>query len=123
MSEDAARDESEALDPEQFVQALIGDDGEVPELRVLTGFVGRSVSESHLRIYLDTSLTSFVEVRRADIRHAEKLPGGEERLPRTVVWIDGEATIYTVQAVHRNRSSMNWGQPGMMWRRRNMRGM
>jgi hypothetical protein len=64
------------LQPDPVVEALIPDpaQGPPPGTTVLHGYLGKSSTEGVWRLYLDPSLSEYVEIPEADIQHAETLP-------------------------------------------------
>lgn len=64
------------------------DPAQPPEAIVLTGYVEPRGRAGYVRLYLDTSLRSYIDVPEPDIRHRERVAGEESSVgPRTTLWI------------------------------------
>ena len=74
-----------------FVELLVPDPGKLPELQVLFGFPGRSLDDDLLRLYQSLALDSYVEVRRQDIVHSQRLE--RVRPEATVLWLARDAPV------------------------------
>jgi hypothetical protein len=83
---------SEGLTPSSYVEKFRPDpEGPPKKTRVLTGILGRSDKEEHLRLYSDITLEKFVEFREEDILGSEQLPMEEPE--RTRVWVKVDAPL------------------------------
>lgn len=61
---------------------------EPPDAIVLTGYAEPGSRSGYLRLYLDTTLRSYIEVLESDVRHREHAAGEESSVgPRTTLWI------------------------------------
>lgn len=77
-----------------FVDLLVPDPGELPDLQVLFGFPGRSLQDDRVRLYQSLALDSYVEVRRQDVLHSQRF---ERWLPEaTVMWLPRDAQVVRV---------------------------
>ena len=94
-SEETASEEEQALEgltPSPFVEALRPEPGEPPKAtRVLTGILGRSDKEGHLRLYSDEQLMDYAEFAIKDLVRSEQLPMEEPE--RTRVWLKRDAPL------------------------------
>jgi hypothetical protein len=74
-----------------FVDLLVPDPAKLPELQVLFGFPGRSLEDDLVRLYQSLALDTYVEVRRQDVVHSQRL---EKVLPEaTIMWLRGDAQV------------------------------
>jgi hypothetical protein len=86
----------EAIDPAEaalpsFVELLVPDPGKLPDLQVLFGFPGRSFDDDLVRLYQSLALDAYVEVRRQDVIHSQRL---ERVLPEaTIMWLPRDARV------------------------------
>jgi len=93
-SEGTASEEEQALEGliSSYVEKFRPDPGGPPEkTRVLTGILGRSDKEEHLRLYSDITLEKFAEFRVEDVLRSEQLPMEEPE--RTRVWVKVDAPL------------------------------
>jgi hypothetical protein len=84
MTASAEGGEESRLNEDPLVAALIPDPAAgPPDTTVLHGYLGKSTSDRNWRLYLDATLTSYVEVSEDDIMHHRQLAadGG------TLVWV------------------------------------
>jgi hypothetical protein len=92
------RDEDPNLEPEEFVDKLVGDPATAgPEVLVLTGWVGRSTRDGHVRLYLTPDLVEYVSIPTEDVLHTEKVPAERAGLAATRVWLRATAEIQHTQ--------------------------
>ena len=78
------------VDAHPLVKALVPDPSKPPLPTIkLLGLLGDSPSADTTRLWLDSSLTSYVDIPTEAIRHTQSLPddGG------TVVWVDPDAQL------------------------------
>lgn len=74
-----------------FVDLLVPDPAKLPELQVLFGFPGRSLEDDLVRLYQSLALDAYVEVRRQDVVHSQRL---ERVLPEaTIMWLRRDARV------------------------------
>ena len=92
---------ADALRPEPFVEALAPDPSRIPEVNVLSGHLGRSPREGHVRLYRNPALTGFIEIPLSDVLHVERFDQAPHRLGSAVLWVRADADIdaVTVRAV------------------------
>ncbi len=79
-----------AVDTHPLVKALVPDPSQPPASTVkLVGLPGESPAAETTRLWLDASLTSYVDIPTGSILHAQTLPddGG------TVLWVEADAQV------------------------------
>jgi hypothetical protein len=81
------------MEQDPLVEKLVPDPSELPKVRVLIGWLGRSQREGYWRLYVTPSLDEYLEFREEDIRHNHNLNSNESPLGGTVVWISDAAEI------------------------------
>jgi hypothetical protein len=88
---------------EPFLGGVVPNPANVPNVRVLTGFLGKSVAgddEEHVvwRLYETLDVSTYIEIRERDIIHSVKyeLEPPNHELTRTVLWVKAEAIIASV---------------------------
>jgi hypothetical protein len=77
-----------------FVDLLVPDPGQLPDLQVFLGFPGRSVQDDLVRLYQSFALDAYIEVRREDIVHSLRL--GQSLNAATIMWLKRDARIVHV---------------------------
>jgi hypothetical protein len=76
--------EARRLKEDPLVAALVPDTSAgPPDVAVLHGYVGKSASANTWRLYLDATLSSYVEVSEGDILHHKEIAGDGG----TLVWV------------------------------------
>ena len=75
-----------------FVQAVAGDGTSAPDVRVLTGWLGASGEEGHVRLYLDATLSAYVDIPRDAVLYSEEIPNSHPAGQRSV-WVKNDAEL------------------------------
>ncbi len=86
--------EGKARGGDNWVDQLVPDPANPPQLQVLTGYRGRSAQENQTRLYSDLELSSWVDVPNDAILLTREEPG-EHGLPLTLVWTALDAQVQT----------------------------
>jgi hypothetical protein len=94
-------DKEPMLKPDALIERIAPDASEVPDVRVLAGFLGKSTRRGHWRLYLTPTLNEYVEFAEDDVVHSHSLETDENRLGGTVVWVRREANLVHTKAVSR----------------------
>jgi hypothetical protein len=92
-----SKDES-PLDEHPIVGAIVGKDPlRVPDITSFIGYVGKSSSEDHIRLYSDLEFRNYLEIKRDDILHSEKLSDKVLEFGGTQLWIKADAEILHIE--------------------------
>src|SRR5690349_14390107 len=78
---------------DDFVARLVPDPKDPPDLMLMSGYVGASSEEGHVRLYLDEELSRYAEIPLESIRHARELSPAESPLGGSLLWIDRDAEL------------------------------
>ena len=78
---------------DDFVGRIVQDPNEPPNVMLLSGYLGSSSEEGHVRLYLDEELCRYVELPEKAIRHTQELPPEQSPLGGSLVWIDRDAEV------------------------------
>src|ERR687884_1832240 len=73
--------------PAAFVASLAADPKEVPEMVVLTGYLGAAPEENNARLYLSPDLSFHVELAREDVLYVQPVPPSQDPLGAVQVWV------------------------------------
>ena len=76
-----------------FVGRVVQDPKQPPNALLLTGFVGDSAEEGHLRLYSDPSLSQYVDVPEEAVLHSEPLPMDQSPLGGSHLWVRSDAKL------------------------------
>jgi hypothetical protein len=88
-----AEDEKDRnLPPRDFVDALVEDPANPPQLQVLQGYRGRSAQEGYTRFYVDPELTAWADVPDDAILFQREIQD-EYALGKSLVWTRVDAKI------------------------------
>ncbi len=82
---------------DEIIEDLIPDPTALPDVRVLTGFVGRSPREGYWRLYFTLELNSYVEFPAGAVLCSKSLRTALNPLGGTTVWIDRDAKLQQVR--------------------------
>ena len=86
-------DEGPKLRYDDFVGRIVQDPNEPPCLTLLSGYLGSSSEEGHVRLYLDEELSRYAEIPKQSIRHARELSPEESPLGGSLLWVDRDAEL------------------------------
>lgn len=86
---------SAAPEFDDFVEKVVTDPSQPPDVVVLSGFVGRSADEGHIRVYADPSLASWVDVPADAVRHTARLTPEQSPLGGSLLWVAAAAPLRT----------------------------
>lgn len=78
---------------DDFVGRIVQDPNETPRVTLLSGYLGSSSEEGHVRLYLDEELSRYVEIPEKAILHAQELSPEQSPLGGSLVWIDSGAEV------------------------------
>ncbi|HWB85690.1 MAG TPA: hypothetical protein VG675_16215 [Bryobacteraceae bacterium] len=76
-----------------FVDAIVKDPGNPPQVMLLQGFPGNSSEAKHRRIYLDPALGSYLDIPQDAILHSQELPKESSPLGGVLLWVKQSAEI------------------------------
>lgn len=76
--------------PHEFVLAL-QEHGK--KCKLIRGFIGKSKSRCHIRVYLDVELKRFLDVPKKDVLHFEDFRSQQVSTSSVVLWVNEKAQI------------------------------
>lgn len=76
-----------------FIRQIVSDPKNVPDVMMLTGYLGDSSEEGHERLYLSRDLTNYVEIPKAAILHQAPLPKEQDAYGGVTVWVKKDAAL------------------------------
>lgn len=90
-----------APDQDALVEQLAPDPSDVPEVTVMSGFLGHSPRREFWRLYLTPALDEYAEFPKADVVHSQRLDRARSPLGGTIVWVRRESTLLHTRTVLR----------------------
>lgn len=81
------------LNEDEIIENLVPNPSQVPNVRVLAGFLGKSSREGYWRLYSTAQLNEYVEIREADIVHYQRLSSEQSSLGGTLIWVKRDAEL------------------------------
>ena len=79
---------------DNFVDQLITDPNNIPDLVLLNGFEGKSAKEGHTRLYLNAVLNEYYEIPSDAVLLALDAPASAGNpLPTRYLWVKGDAAL------------------------------
>ena len=78
---------------DDFVSKIVTDAKNPPHTLLLKGYVGASSEEGHIRLYLDSELSDYVEIPEAAILHSQEMPKDKSSIGGSYVWIQRNAKV------------------------------
>ena len=94
-------DSGRELTPDAMIERLVPEATNIPDVRVLTGFLGRSAREGYWRLYQTATLDEYVEFAEDDVVHNRALDKQDSPLGGTVVWVRREANLQHTRSASR----------------------
>ena len=76
-----------------FIRQIVSDPKNVPDVTLLTGYLGASSEEGHERLYLSTDLANYVEIPKAAILHQAPLPKEQDPHGGVTLWVKKDAAL------------------------------
>ncbi|MFA7241339.1 MAG: hypothetical protein WC091_14605 [Sulfuricellaceae bacterium] len=77
-----------------FVDQLITDPGNIPDMILLNGFEGKSSMEGYTRLYLNAVLNEYYEIPQEAVLHAVSgIASAAAPLASTYLWLKGDAEL------------------------------
>jgi hypothetical protein len=78
---------------DNFIRRIVTDPKNVPDVMLLTGYLGASSEEDHERLYLSPDLSNYVEIPKAAILHQAPLPKEQDAHGGVTVWVKKDAAL------------------------------
>lgn len=78
---------------DNFVDHLIGDPSQIPEMVLLNGYMGKSSLDGYSRLYLNAVCSEYYEIPGDAVLHSMKLPAASSPLGASCVWVKGDAEL------------------------------
>ena len=76
-----------------FIRHIVTDPKNVPDVMLLTGYLGASSEEAHERLYLSPDLTNYVEIPNTAILHQAPLPKEQDAHGGVTLWVRKDAAL------------------------------
>ena len=90
---------------DDFVGRIVQDPSQPPDLLLLSGYLGASSEEGHVRLYLDEELSRYVELPEKSIRHTQELSPEQSPLGGSLVWLERGAEVLHGSASEERRKA------------------
>ncbi|MFL6331851.1 MAG: hypothetical protein ACJ754_00750 [Pyrinomonadaceae bacterium] len=81
------------LRSDDFVGQIVQDPNAPPSVTLLSGYLGSSSEEGHVRLYLDEELSRYVEIPQKAVRYTQELPPEHSPLGGSLLWVDRDAEV------------------------------
>ena len=78
---------------DSFIRHIVTDPKNVPDVMLLTGYLGPSSEEAHERLYLSADLTNYVEIPNSAILHQAPLPKEQDAHGGVTLWVRKDAAL------------------------------
>jgi hypothetical protein len=82
---------------DELVTRLIPDPSAPPDVRLMSGWLGKSSRPGYWRLYLTPKLSRYLEFEERAIRHHQRLTSADAPLGGTLVWVDRDASVLETQ--------------------------
>jgi hypothetical protein len=82
----------------EFINRLVTDPNNVPDVMRLYGYLGASSEAEHERLYLSADLASFVEIPTSAILHRMTVPKENDPYGAVVLWVKRDAALVNKMA-------------------------
>jgi hypothetical protein len=101
MAEQRQQRERKELKQDPLVEKLKADPSEDPNVKMFTGYLGRSTQVGYWRLYLTPQLNEYLEINEEDISHNQSLATEQSPLGGTMLWIRRGANVQYTRTVSR----------------------
>jgi hypothetical protein len=81
------------LKPDAFVDKLVAEGAALPNLCILTGYLGRSPRVDYWRLYLTLAMDEYLEIAEKDIRLQQPLSKHVSELGGSALWVQRDAVL------------------------------
>ena len=78
---------------DSFIRHIVTDPKNVPDVMLLTGYLGASSEDAHERLYLSPDLTNYVEIPNTAILHQAPLPKEQDVHGGVTLWVKKDAAL------------------------------
>jgi hypothetical protein len=76
-----------------FVSQLARDPDKIPDLRIISGYLGSSTTRDHVRVYLDATLRRYIDIPVEGVAHVDDSLMTRNPLGKAVLWVHAETSI------------------------------
>ena len=76
-----------------FIRQIVSDPKNVPDVTLLTGYLGASSEEGHERLSFSPDLSNYVEIPKAAILHQAPLPAEQDAHGGVTLWVKKDAVL------------------------------
>jgi len=101
MAEQRQQRERKELKQDPLVEKLKSDPSQDPNVRLFTGYLGRSTQVGYWRLYLTPQLDEYLEINEEDISHNQSLATEQSPMGGTMLWIRRGANVQYTRTVSR----------------------
>jgi hypothetical protein len=91
----------EGMNEDELIKNLVPDPSQVLDVRMLSGFLGRSSRQGYWRLYLTLELNEYIEFPEGDVVHHQRLNTEQSPLGGTILWVRREANLQHTRTVSR----------------------
>src|ERR1700721_4145439 len=78
---------------DNFIRRIVTDPKNVPDVMLLTGYLGASSQEAHELLHLSPDLTNYVEIPNTAILHQAPLPKEQDAHGGVTLWVRKDAAL------------------------------
>ncbi|MBE5096796.1 hypothetical protein [Bacillus thuringiensis] len=110
MANEEKTNDNKELKQDDIVDHLVFDPSQIPNVMMLSGFLGESSRHGYWRLYSTPELNNYVEFSEADVIHSKPLNTKQFPLGGTFVWVKKDAEIvHTHSMAYKNQSEFLTG--------------
>lgn len=81
------------LKKDEWIKKIVSDPKESPSVSLITGFIGDSSEEGHVRVYFNLELSQFLDIKEEDILHSVELSSDESSFGGSKLWIKKSSEV------------------------------
>lgn len=89
------------LKEEEFIQSLVPNPSQPPDVQLLGGYLGKSSQAGYWRLYLNPELTSYVDIAEKDIVYSQAANNNQNSLGGMLLWVRRGAEIKATRTTSR----------------------
>lgn len=98
------------LTPDTICECLVSDPCDLPDCRIVFGFLGKSTTKDRWRMYSGLELDDYIEFDEVDVLHSESLASDSNPVGGTILWIGKDTVIHHTRSEARELAESSFLQ-------------
>jgi hypothetical protein len=78
---------------DDWVKKIVSNLQEIPAIKIISGFIGDSLKEKHIRVYSDIKLETYIEISIDDVLHSRERTFEENPDGGSILWVNNASNV------------------------------